>query len=122
MKLMIRLSLGLNILVLTPIVIGMLIGSPIMDRAWGEFTAARGILSSIYFAILVLSTVLIIKTNPVFVVPLLATQVIYKITTPFTVGTISNPVVISNLGIAVLHLVTLWVIYRNRDQLATKQI
>ncbi len=122
MKKMIRLSLGLNILVLTPIVIGMIIGSPIIDRAWGEFTAARGILASIYLALLVLSLILIIKTIPVFVVPLLATQIIYKITTPFTVGTLMNPVVISNLGIAVLHLVTLWVIYKNRDQLALKQI
>lgn len=122
MKKMIRVSLGVNILVLTPIVLGMAIGSPIIDRAWDGFTASRGILASIYFALLVLSTFLIIKTIPVFVVPLLATQVIYKITTPFTVGTLLNPVVISNLGIAVLHLVTLWVIYKNRDQLAIKQI
>ena len=122
MKKMIRISLGVNILVLTPIVFGMALGSPIIDRAWDEFTASRGILASIYFALLVLSSFLIIKTIPVFVVPLLATQVIYKITTPFTVGTLLNPVVISNLGIAVLHLVTLWVIYNNRDQLAIKQI
>jgi hypothetical protein len=33
-----------------------------------------------------------------------------------------NPVVISNLGIAALHLVTLWVIYKNLDQLAIKKI
>ena len=122
MKKMIRVSLGLNILILTPIVFGMAVGSPIIDRAWDEFTASRGILTSIYFALLVLSTILIIKTIPVFVIPLLATQVIYKITTPFTVGTILNPIVISNLGIAVLHLVTLWVIYKNRDQLAIMQI
>ena len=122
MKKMIRISLGVIILVLTPIVFGMALGSPIIDRAWDEFTASRGILASIYFALLVLSTFLIIKTIPVFVVPLLATQVIYKITTPFTVGTLLNPVVISNLGIAVLHLVTLWVIYNNQDQLAIKQI
>jgi uncharacterized membrane protein len=53
---------------------------------------------------------------------LLATRVIHKITTPFTVGYFLTPVVISNLGIAVVHLVTLWVIYNNRDQLAMKQI
>jgi hypothetical protein len=39
--------------------------------------------------------------------PLLANQVIYKIATPFIVGTFSTPVVISNLEIAVLDLVTL---------------
>jgi hypothetical protein len=54
--------------------------------------------------------------------PLLATQVIYKITTPFTVRTFLKPVVISNLEIPVLRLVTLWVIYKNRDQFAIKKI
>ncbi len=117
MKKLIRLSLAVNILVLIPIVLGMAIGSPIVDRAWGEATPARGILTSIYFAILVLSILLIFKPIPAFVAPLLATQVIYKVTTPLTVGTILNPVVISNLGIAGLHLVTLWVIYKNRDQI-----
>lgn len=113
MKVMIRLSLGLNIIVLTPIVIGMLIGSPIMDRAWGEFTAARGILTSIYFAILVLSLILIFRPQPQYVAALLSTQIIYKITTPLTVGSMLNPVVISNLGIAALHSATFWIIYKN---------
>lgn len=119
---MIRISLAVNILVLIPIVFGMAIGSPIIDRAWGEFSESRGILASIYFAILALSSVLIVKTIPVFVIPLLSTQIIYKVTTPFTVGTIMNPVVMSNLGIAALHLVTLWVIFKNRDQLAINKI
>lgn len=122
MKTMIRISLGVNILVLTPILFGMAIGSPIIDRVWDEYTASRGILSSLYFALFVLSITLIIKTIPVFVVPLLATQVIYKLTTPFTVGDLMNPVVLNNLWIAALHVVTLWVIYRNRNQLAIKQI
>ncbi len=122
MKTMIRVSLTVNILVLIPIVFGMAIGSPIIDRAWGEFSESRGILAAIYLALLVLSSILIVKTIPVFVVPLLATQVIYKITTPFTVGTMLNPVVISNLGIAALHLVTLYVIYKNRDQLKIRRI
>lgn len=122
MKKMIRLSLSLNVLVLAPILVGMAIGSSRIDFAWGEFTAARGILASIYFALLVLSAILLFKTIPVFVVPLLATQVIYKITTPFTVGTLLNPVVISNLAISVLHLATLWVIFQNRHDLALKQI
>jgi hypothetical protein len=73
MKTMIRISLAVNILVLIPIVFGMAIGSPIIDRAWGEFSESRGILASIYFALLVLSGILIVKTIPVFVVPLLAT-------------------------------------------------
>jgi hypothetical protein len=122
MKTLIRLSLGLNVLVLTPIVIGLIIGSDRVDKAWGEFTAARGILASIYFALIVLSAFLLFKMIPVFVVPLLLTQVIYKVTTPFTVGTLLNPVVISNLGIAVLHSITLWVIFKHREDFALKQI
>ena len=122
MKKMIRLSLGLNVLVLIPIVIGLTLGSPRIDKVWGEFTEARGILASMYLAILVLSAFLLIKTIPVFVIPLLATQIIYKVTTPLTVGTLLNPVVISNLGIAVLHLATLRVIYTNREVLALKEI
>jgi hypothetical protein len=119
---MIRLSLGLNVLALTPIVIGMFAGSPVVDRAWGEFTAARGILASVYFAILVLSIGLLVRTIPVFVVPLLSAQVIYKVTTPFTVGTVFNPVVVSNLAIAALHLVTLWVILKNRSEFEIKEL
>lgn len=122
MKKMIRLSLVLNTLFLTPIVIGLVIELPRFDKVYGEFTEARGILTSIYLALLLLSASLLIKTIPAFVVPLLATQVIYKITTPFTVGTLLNPVVISNLGIAALHLVTLRLIYKNREDLALKRI
>jgi hypothetical protein len=47
---------------------------------------------------------------------LLLVQVIYKFTTPFTVGSFTNPVVLSNLVIATLHLVTLVVIYRQLAQ------
>jgi hypothetical protein len=39
-------------------------------------------------------------------------QVIYKITTPFTVGRLQNPIVISNLVVAALHSVTLVSIFR----------
>jgi hypothetical protein len=37
-------------------------------------------------------------------------QICYKVTTPITVGTITNPVVISNLAIAIVHAITLWLI------------
>jgi hypothetical protein len=75
-------------------------------------TAARGILLSIYLSILIASGVLLVFRNPGSVAALLAVQVIYKLTTPFTVGTLQNPVVISNLGIALFHSLTLVVIWR----------
>jgi hypothetical protein len=111
MKTMIYLSLGLNILVLIPIVVLMAINSPFVDEAWGEFTAARGILMSIYLSILVVSVFLVFRPAPSFVAALLIVQVVYKLTTPFTVGTFLNPVAISNLAISVLHIATLATIF-----------
>jgi hypothetical protein len=85
----------------------MVVKSPLVDTAWGSFTAARGILLSIYFAILVASIVLLLLPVTAFIAALLSVQVIYKVTTPFTVGTFRNPVVISNLVISAVHIVTL---------------
>lgn len=111
MTTMIYVSLALNALVLIPILVLMAMKSPIVTKTWGEFTAARGILMSIYLSILVVSVLLMFKPVPSFVAALLLVQVIYKLTTPFTVGSISNPVVISNLAISVLHIATLATIF-----------
>jgi hypothetical protein len=120
MQTLIYISLAVNILVLIPIVVLMSIRARLVDKAWGPFTEARGILLSIYFAILVASVVLLFMPAPAFVAALLAVQVIYKVTTPITVGRISNPVVISNLFIAALHVVTLASIFMVfGDQLLT---
>jgi hypothetical protein len=120
MQTLIYISLAVNIVVLIPIVVLMSIRARLVDKAWGPFTEARGILLSIYFAILVASVVLLFMPAPAFVAALLAVQVIYKATTPITVGRISNPVVISNLFIAALHVVTLASIFMVfGDQLLT---
>jgi hypothetical protein len=111
METLIYVSLLLNVCVLIPIVILMAIKSQIVDQTWGGFTAARGILMSIYLSILVVSMLLLFKPVPAFVAALLLVQVIYKITTPFTVGKFSHPVVISNLVISAVHIATLASIY-----------
>jgi hypothetical protein len=111
MQTLITISLAVNIVVLIPIVILMIVKSPLVDHAWGTFTAARGILLSMYGTILVLSCALIVMPIPAFVAALLLMQVIYKITTPVTVGSITNPIVISNLVIAALHIGTLAVLF-----------
>jgi len=41
----------------------------------------------------------------------LIVQVVYKLTTPFTVGAVLNPIVISNLAISALHIATLVTIF-----------
>ena len=108
---MIYVSLVLNILVLIPIVALMAMKSPIVDETWGGFTPARGILMSIYLSILVVSVFLLFNPAPAFVAALLLVQVVYKLTTPFTVGKLSHPVVISNLVISAVHIATLANIY-----------
>ncbi|MCU0310999.1 MAG: hypothetical protein MUE36_08650 [Acidimicrobiales bacterium] len=112
MRRMITLSLSLNIAVLVPICLGLALDTGWVARAYGESTQARGILLSIYLAIAVLSLVLLIRPNRRMTAALLLVQVLYKVTTPFTVGTLQNPVVISNLAITVVHIATLVLIFR----------
>ena len=114
MKKMILVSLITNVLVLIPVCTGLLLDASWVARGFGEFSAARGILLSIYASILLVSLALLWKGDPVAVAALLLVQVLYKVTTPFTVGSFENPVVISNLIIAALHGVTLVLIARAR--------
>lgn len=92
MRKMIRLSLLLNIAVLIPVCLGLLLDAAWVVHAYGTATAARGILLSVYGAILIVSTVLLLRQEAMLVAPLLLVQVVYKLTTPLTVGSLQNPV------------------------------
>lgn len=117
MRKMIFLSLLVNVLVLIPVCIGLIGDIPRISSVYGSYSPARGILLSVYGAILLVSLALLFKPEPMLVAPLLLVQVLYKLTTPFTVGSVLNPVVISNLLVAVLHLVTLCLIFQKiRDK------
>jgi hypothetical protein len=107
MSLLIKLSLALNIAVLVPVCLSLLTGADGTLTAYGPPSPARGILLSIYLAILLVSIGLLFKPVPAMVAALLIVQIVYKITTPFTVGTLGNPVVLSNLAIATFHAFTL---------------
>lgn len=119
---MVRISLAVNIVVLIA-VCTVLVAYGNSERVvfvWGPPTASRGILLSIYFAILFVSLFLlrlhvycVDLEVPIehMVAALLATQILYKITTPATAG-ITNPVALSNLGISVLHAFTLSLLWR----------
>jgi hypothetical protein len=113
MRALIFASLGLNIAVLVPVCLGLLLKADWTLSAYGPDTPARGILLSIYLAILLCSAGLLLKPIPAMVAALLLVQIVYKITTPFTVGSFSNPVVVSNLGIAAFHSLTLWSIWKH---------
>jgi len=107
MKKLITFSLLANIAILTPVCIGLVINAERLVAAFGDATPARGILLSIYFSILVASVILFMEGGAKPVAALLLVQIVYKVTTPFTVGSIQNPVVISNLVVAAIHTITL---------------
>lgn len=98
-----KLSLVLNLLVLIPVCTGLFLKANWAVYSYGVETPARGILLSIYLAILLFSAVLLFKFDPKFVMALLSVQIIYKLLSPIMVGTLSNPVIISNLFIALFH-------------------
>ena len=110
MKKMILASLLTNVVVLIPVCVSLLVEASWVADGYGAASAARGILLSVYGAILVVSIGLLFKREPLLVAPLLLVQVLYKLTTPFTVGSFKNPVVISNIVIAAVHLTTLGLI------------
>jgi hypothetical protein len=112
MKRLIVFSLLFNIAVLLPVCAGLMTDARWSQLSYGEATPARGILLSVYLSLLIASFLLLASRNPRSVAALLAVQILYKMTTPFTVGTLHHPVVISNLGIAVFHTITLLSIWR----------
>ncbi len=110
---MLLISLSLNILVLVPVLGALFANGRAADYAWGADTAARRILAAIYATILSMSVILIglhLLNHDIlaWTQMLLGAQVIYKILTAPLVG-LRNPVVISNLGIAAVHAITLFV-------------
>jgi len=103
---MITLSLPLNSMVLLPVRIGMAGNAEWARACYGEDSPARRILLSAYLAIGLASATFLFVRHPAAVAALLLVQIVYKVTTLFTVGTIANPVVISNLAITAFHAVT----------------
>jgi Na+-transporting NADH:ubiquinone oxidoreductase subunit NqrB len=115
MNVMIKLSLLLNLAVLFPVCAGLITNADWAQASYGASTAARGILLSVYLAIAFASALFAWNSDPKLVGALLLVQIVYKLTTPVTVGTLKHPVVISNLVIAFIHGVTLLMIWRERS-------
>ncbi|UDF02444.1 hypothetical protein [Asticcacaulis sp. AND118] len=85
--------------------------------AWGEDTSGRKILFSIYAAILTASVGLLAlhvlnREVTAWAQAVLGLQIVYKFLTVPLVG-LRNPVVLSNVMIAVFHIATLIVISRD---------
>lgn len=105
---MVTASLILNIVVLIPVCYFILTNNFRMDKTLGTFTAARGILLSIYTTILLASVLLLFFLDVKLAFSLFFMQIVYKLLSPFTVKTFKNPVVISNIFIAIFHLMTIY--------------
>jgi hypothetical protein len=108
---MFLISLSLNIVALVPVLIVMGRNGRVAEEAWGADTAARRILAAIYAAILLASVALIAlhvlnRDITAWAQALLGIQVVYKLLTVPLAG-LRNPVVISNIGIATVHIITL---------------
>ena len=105
---MLTLSLILNILILIPICYLMLTNNVRIVETLGEFNPARGILLAIYITILIASIGLLIFPDTKFAIALLLMQIVYKLLTPVTVKTLKHPFVISNMLVAIVHIVTVY--------------
>lgn len=110
---MITSSLILNIVVLIPVCFFILTNNVRMVKTLGDFTPSRGILLAIYITILLASIVLLFFSDTKLVFALFFMQIVYKLLSPFTVKTLKNPVVISNIFIAIFHLITVFTILRS---------
>ena len=99
-----------------PVTTGLLRQSDWASEAFGPRSPARGILTAVYLAILIASSLLLaavlagVDAAVAAVATLLTLQVVYKGLSPFTVGHWRHPVVLSNLAIASVHVVTLTLI------------
>lgn len=100
------LSLLLNVAVLVPVTRGLFTNASWVEPAYGPPSPAREILLAVYCAILVASIALLFRADAAMVFALLGAQIVYKLISAFTVGTVRNPVVASNLAIAAVHAVT----------------
>jgi len=99
-------SLAINVVVLIPICAGLLADAKWSVDIYGARSPGRQILLAIYAAILLLSAGLLLVRDERIALGLLLAQIVYKVFTPFTVGTLRHPVVLSNLAIAAFHSVT----------------
>jgi hypothetical protein len=103
-----------NVVVAGSIAYLLFTNAPSMVAAYGEASPARAILSSVYLAIALVSAFALIF--PVYSVTiakvLFPLQILYKLSTIITVGTITHPVVTANVFISVLHGISLFLIWK----------
>lgn len=110
---MLALALIVNVLIVTPLTIGLLARRATMDAVYGPDSDARRILACIYGAIGIVSLYALVQmglgTREVAVMiatTLFPLQIAYKLATAVFVG-LQSPVVITNLVVSALQIVVL---------------
>jgi hypothetical protein len=95
--------------------------SPIIE-VFGGTTPARQILSCIYLAIATMSTIALVHRSQLIkiAIVLFPVQIVYKLLTLIAVTDKLNPIIWSNLIISILHLISLYIIYKNKLQITIK--
>lgn len=123
---MLNISAILNIVVLIPVIIVILLDLIYAERGWGSNQASRQILVSIYIAILVASFLLLFFKGQVKIlvsITVFSMQIIYKFLTAFIVmDALTNPVVLSNLAINIVHLITLVTVFKHYPKLLQTEL
>jgi hypothetical protein len=118
---MVNLSAIINIVVLVPVISVILLNLVQVERVWGENQPSREILVSVYIAILLASIGLYFlkgQTQLIVAVTIFSLQIIYKtLTAVLVTDAFFNPVVLSNLAINVVHISTLYVVFKHYPNL-----
>ena len=118
---MVNLSAIINIVVLVPVISVILLNLVQVERVWGENQPSREILVSVYIAILLASIGLYFlkgQTQLIVAVTIFSLQIIYKTLTAVLVkDAFFNPVVLSNLAINVVHISTLYLVFKHYPNL-----
>jgi hypothetical protein len=121
---MLKISTILNIVVLIPVISVILLDLVQVERVWGPNQPSRQILVSLYLAILIASIALFFlksKAQRLIAVTIFSMQVVYKtLTAIFVVNALTNPVVLSNLAINVVHLFTIYTIFKHHPNLLSE--
>jgi ABC-type uncharacterized transport system permease subunit len=123
---MLYVSSILNIVVLIPVVSVILLDLIQVERVWGPNQASRQILVSIYIAILVASIGLLFLRGQVKIIvaiTVFSMQIIYKfLTALIVVDALSNPVVLSNLAINMVHIMTIFTVFKHYPRLLNSEL
>ena len=118
---MVNLSAIINIVILVPVISVILLNLVQVERVWGENQPSREILVSVYIAILLASIGLYFlkgQTQLIVAVTIFSLQIIYKtLTAVLVTDAFFNPVVLSNLAINVVHISTLYVVFKHYPNL-----